>query len=98
MTASFLATDTNRLAMSSCLGLGMRTMRQRERTGSMILEGELQIKMMRHWDEYLIYIYFFIYLGIYGVCVCVGGGIVLDCDVDFEDGYYILHITYYILL
>lgn len=39
--------------MSSRLGAGIRIPRQRDRSGSMIFEAELQSNIMRHWEEYL---------------------------------------------
>jgi hypothetical protein len=45
---SFLATVVRTLAISSWEGAGTRIPRQRERTGSMTLDAELHIKIMRH--------------------------------------------------
>ena len=38
--------------MSSCVGAGIRMPKQRDRNGSRTLEQELQMRIMRHCDEY----------------------------------------------
>ena len=50
---SFLAIEISKFEMSSCDGAGIRTPRQRDRKGSIIFDGELQTRIIRHCDEYL---------------------------------------------
>jgi len=38
--------------ISSCVGAGIRMPKQRDRSGSITLEQELQMRIMRHCDEY----------------------------------------------
>lgn len=50
---SFFATEMRISAISSSDGAGTRIPRQRERTGAITLEDELQINISRQCDEYL---------------------------------------------
>jgi hypothetical protein len=49
---SFLAICTSMAAISSVAGAETLIPKQRERTGSIILEGELQTRIILHDDEY----------------------------------------------
>lgn len=53
MHCSFFPTEMSTFEISSCEGEGTLMPRQRDRTGSIIFDAELQMRIIRHWDEYL---------------------------------------------